>query len=198
VVYLVLIFIAGFVLGSCAYFLSRRLGQYTVVTVYEVSDGMVPADRDLLLEIAHSYRQAARPWPNPCDSRRQLRLDLASMQIQFQRMLTNAARPRNWASSDRRIIKKNKLECHPDILTATDRVLESERELRRLILWVLLQIWLWSLSNFHAREWGPVPDICRLDIIKVLDLYEKVRLAAVNLARCHGEATVAEEIAVSM
>jgi hypothetical protein len=188
---------AGVAIICGGYFLLRWLAEYTVVTIYEVTDDMVPVDRELLADIAGSHERA-KERATSCDERRQVRLDLASIRNQLRQMLINARRSRHWAFSDRRIILKNKLECSSDTSTATDRVLNAERELRRLTLWVLFRVWLWSLSNFHAFEHGPVPDIRKLNLSRVVHLYENVRLAAINLARCYGEAVVAEDINMAM
>jgi hypothetical protein len=159
---------------------------------------MLPVDREGLREIDSDSRLLLGFRRNARDCRRQLRLDLESIKVQFQRILNNAARPRNWASSDWRVIKKHLLEHPPEALEATDRVLAAEWELRKLVHWELFKIWLWSVSGFHRRQWGPVPNIHSLHIPDVLDAYERVRLAAVNLARCYGQAALSEEIAVSM
>lgn len=197
--YLVAAFATGFALAVAAYFAAKRRSAYTELSLYEVTDGMLPVDREMLLEIA---RESRRPDHNIARNahhhRREVRLNLDSVRDQFHRILINAARPRHWADTDWRIITKNRLEHPADAFPATVRVRRAEWELRRLVRRELIWIWLWNMSGFHKREWGPVPDMQNLRIANVLEAYERLRLAAINLARCYGEAVVAEEIAAAM
>lgn len=188
-------FCGGIALVVGVYFLSRWLETYTTITIYEVTEGILPVDRELLLEVAAHYASETKAAYHAHASRRQLRLDLAIIRDQLQRILTNAARPRNWALNDSRTIKKNKLDYPAEVHQALQRVWDAERALRKLTLWILLRVRLWNISRFHARLWGPVPDIGKLPILKVVELYESVKVAAVALARCYGEAAVGEEIA---
>jgi hypothetical protein len=196
---LILLYIGlGAAVTVAAFFLLKRRAAYHEVTIYEVADGMLPLDRESLLEIERESGPGPVLMRNAYSYRRQLRLDLECLKVQFERILSNAARPRDCALSDLRLIRKHRLQYPEGSHLAMGRVLDAERELRHLVRRTLFMIWLWNISGFHKREWGPVPDLQKLHIGNILEAYERVRLAAVNLARCYGEAAIAEEIAACM
>jgi hypothetical protein len=197
-VFILLYLCLGAVLTVAAFFLLRRRAAYREVTIYEVTDGMVPPDKERLLEMDREPKPVAVFARNSCSYRRELRLDLECLKIQFERILSNAARPRDCAYSDLRLIRKHCLEYPDEAPVVIRQVLDAERQLRMLVRRALFMIWLWSLSGFHRRGWGPVPDLQKFQVGSILEAYGRVRLAAISLARCYGEAAVSEEIAASM
>lgn len=199
-IYYVYILIA-FVLGLAANFLFEYLAKYTALSVYEVANDMVPIERDLLEEIveeSESWASEPELTRDACYRRKRVRLNLDAIQIRLHRILTNAARPKYWARTDLRIFKKNRLEHPAEVFEGITKVLEAEWEVRRLALWLLFRVWLWNVSGFQSREWGPMPDVQKFSIVRVLDAYERLKSAAVDLARRYGEAAIAEELAVKM
>jgi hypothetical protein len=145
--------------------------------------------------------------------RRELRNDLDDVKDQFQRISTNAGMVGDCASQYRLIQEKHgweeELEASQEetqaaqeeariTAQAIQRVLDAERDLQPALRRVRLIIWLWDMSGFHKHSWGPVPDISKLHIHRVLEAYERVKLAAVNLARSYGEAVIAEDLAEAM
>lgn len=188
----------AFVLGLGAKILVGRLGKYTAITMYEVPTDMVPVEREVLEEIINDLDFQSENAPNALYLRKRIRLDLDTIQVRLHRVLTNARRPKYWARNDRRVNRKNKLEHPLEVAEGIKRILEAERELRWLTVRLLIRIWLWNMSGFHIREWGPIPDVPRFRIPEVLQAYDKLKLAAIELARSYGEAAVAEEIAAAM
>lgn len=188
----------GLVLGIGATILFDRLGKYTAITIYEVPNDMVPIEREVLEEIINDLDFQSETAPNALYLRKRIRLDLDTIQVRLRRILTNARRPKYWALNDRRVNRKNKLQLPSEVAEGIKRVLEAERELWRPTVWLLIQIWLWNLSGFHTREWGPIPNVRRFPIPQILEAYDKLKLAAVELARSYGEAATAEEIAAAM
>jgi hypothetical protein len=220
----------GNVLPVALYLALKRLGSYRDVEMFEVTDGMCPVDRDLLLEIHHEFTLDSdcrrRDWDclrsivdpgqrmliqsvlagsvsgstrrNALDNRRKVRVNLEAIKIQLQRVSANASRPKFWAQTDWRQITKNSLEHSPELFEAIVRVLDAERALQSLVRRTQVRVWLWSVSGFYRWEWGPMPDFRKLCIPQMLEAYDCVRLAASDLARCYGEAGVAEDIAAAM
>lgn len=186
----------GVALTIASYFLLKYLSSFTEFSVYEVTTDMVPIDRELLEEIAGSAD--SKPGPNYRYQRKRLRLDLDAVQVRFRRILTNAARPRHWAMFDRRTIRKKRLNYGPEVSEAIKEVLAAERDLRRLVKRMLFRIWIWNLTGFHRREWGPVPDLRKLRIAEILRAYDRLKQATIDLARAYGEGAIAEEIAAAM
>lgn len=190
----------AFVLGLAVNFIFEYLAKYTALSVYEVPSDMLPIDRELLdqivkesdLEAESELRRNAPDW------RKRVRLDLGTIQVRLYRISTNAARSKYWARSDQRLIRKNRLEHPPEVSEGIKRVLEAEREVWRLCAWLRFRIWLWNVSRFQRRTWGPIPNIRRFEIAKVLAAYEKLKQATVELARSYGEAAIAEELAAIM
>lgn len=185
----------AFVLGIGATFLFDRLGKYTVISVYEVSNDMVPIEREVLEEIISEYPVET---PNARSQRIRVRLDLDAIQVRLHRILSNAKRPKYWALTDRRVNRQNKIEHPPEVAEGIKKILQAERELWWLTTRLLVRIWLWNVSGFHIRTWGPIPDVRRFHIQEILDAYNKVKVAAIELARSCGEGVIAEEIATAM
>jgi hypothetical protein len=204
---------AGVILTIAAHFFLERISSFTELSIYEVPNDMVPVERELLEEILANAGAAPVANPemamrllqmNPRElrhyryQRKRLRLDLDAIQVRLRRILANAARPKHWAIRDERMIKEKKLEYGPEVSEGIKQVLVAQRELSRLVVWVLFRIWLWNLTAFQTREWGPIPDVRKLRVGEILEAYEKLKHATVNLARSYGEAGVAEEIAAVM
>jgi hypothetical protein len=187
----------AFIFGICAAFVLTRLARYTDISMYEVATDMVPIEREVLEETI-AYSESQPETPDARFRRKRLRLDLDTIQIRLHRILTNAKRPKYWALNDQRMNRKNKLEHPPEVADGIKRVLEAERELWRKTVWLLVKIWVWNITAFQRREWGPIPDVRRFRIQEILEAYDNVRAAAVDLARSYGEAAVAEEIAAAM
>lgn len=187
---------AGIVLTVAARLLLKYLSSFTELSVYEVTSDMVPIDRDLLEEIAEHVDPAH--GQNYRYQRKRLRLDVEAIKVRFRRILANAEKPRHWAMFDRRMIRKKRLEYGPEVSDAIKEVLALERDLRWLVKRVLFRIWLWNLTAFERREWGPVPDLRKLRIAEILQAYDKLKQASIDLARAYGEGAIAEEIATVM
>ncbi len=193
--------LAAFVLGITANLLFEYLAKYTALSVYEVANDMVPIERELLEEIveeSESWASEPELTRDACYRRKRVRLNLDAIQVRLHRIVTNAARPKYWARTDLRMIRKNRLEHPPEVFEGIKQVLHLEWEVRRLALWLLFRIWLWNISGFQRREWGPMPDVQKFSIVRVLDAYERLKSATVELARSYGEAAIAEELAVRM
>lgn len=196
-VYYVYIAAVAFVLGLGATILFDRLGKYTGLTMYEVPNDMLPIEREVMEEIINDWE--FQPENVGARYRRKrLRLDLDAIEARLHRVLSNAKRPKYWALNDRRMKRKNKLEHPPAVAEGIKSVLEAERELWWPTVWLLIHIKLWNMTWFHAREWGPVPDVRRFRIEEILQAYDKLKSAAIELARSYGEAALAEEIAAAM
>lgn len=181
-----------------AFFTLKHRAAYREVTVYEITDGMLPIDRERLLEIDRASKPILMFERNTCSYRREIRLDLECVKIQFERILNNAARPRDCAYSEWRLTRKHALQHPPEVIEILLDVRKLEEELRKLVRWRLFKIWLWNISGFHKRQWGPVPNMRGFCIPRILESYECVRQATVSLARRYGEAVLAEEIAAAM
>lgn len=191
--------IAAFVFGFAASFLFKYLAKCTVLSVYEVSSDMVPIDREILEDIVNESNEGECGLRRGASDRRmRVRMDLGTIQVRLHRIIANAARSKYWARTDQRLIRKNRLEHPIEVSDGIKTVLDAEREVWQLCAWLLFRIWLWNLSGFQRRTWGPIPNIRNFDIAKVLATYEKLKQATVELARSSGEAGIAEELAVVM
>lgn len=193
----ILVYVCGGVaLTIASHLLLKYLTSFTEFSVYEVTTDMVPIDRELLEEIAASTD--FKPGSDYRYQRKRLRIDLEDVRVGFRRILANAARPRHWARFDRRTIRKKRLDYGPEVSAGIKEVLAAARDLRWMVKRVLFRIWLWNLTGFHRREWGPVPNRYKLRIEEILQAYDRLKQAAIELARAYGEAAIAEEIAAVM
>lgn len=192
--------VIAFVLGNAATFLFGRLSKYRALTIYEVAHDMSPIERDVLEEIVTESESLGRAFLGriPIHERRRVRVHLETIKVRLGRILMNAARPKYWAQTDQRMMRRNRQEHPQEVVKGMKKLLQAERELRWLTWRVLFRVWLWNLSGFHIRDWGPMPDLRTFRIADVLRAYDAVKVATISVARSCGEAVIAVEIAENM
>lgn len=199
----------GSLLSIVVYFAVRRWRYNSEVTLDEIRYRILPVDRDLLIEIkvdSLAWLSAKKDY----GARRDVRSALDDVKEQFHRISTNAERVRDCASYYRSISERQRSEEALEDqelgvvvelearVEAIERALKAAANLDSMLRRVLVAIWIWDMSAFHKREWGPVPDLARLRISEVLEAYERVKMAAVHLAQACGEGVVSQQLSEQM
>jgi len=205
---LILYVAVGAFLGAAGLFLSlaglQRRATYTGLTIDDMIDSFRQVNQEVLQErlLEMDEESAVEPhhgWTS-YSYRRHLRVGLDLLKDYVERMLHNSSRVGYWAGVDEREMRKHKLEYTPQSLKALRELVEADGEVRRLGRSVLWKAWLWSLSGFEKRTWGPVPDIAKFQIPRLLEAYNRVKRAAEAYALFYGETgrLISQEIAIKM
>lgn len=199
---------AGVLLGGLGFLLSfsglKRRATYTGLTIDDMIDSFHPVNQEILQEALLEIGSEASTDPHygwtSYVYRRHLRLALDKLKDYIQRMLHNSTRLGYWASSDQQEMRKHKLVYTPQSLKALRELLEADAAFRQLARSALRALWLWSLTGFQSRTWGPLPDIQNFQIPRLLEAYNRIKLAAEAYALFYGETgkLISEEMAAKM
>lgn len=199
-----ILYLSCFSLGVLAtivgYIVLTRQATYTGLTIDDLIDYFQQVNQQILLETANQSDEEPHYGWTSYVYRRQLRLKLDLLKDYLQRMSHNTARPGHVAHSDLAKMRQHKLVYPPESIKALHDVLDADREFAKLARSTLRKIWLWSLTRFHDRTWGPVPNIQDFQIPKLIEAYNHVKRAAEAYALFYGEVgrLISEEISAKM
>lgn len=203
----------------------KRRTLYTALTIDDLIDYFQQVEPQRILEIADraqgfhrftgdvsripvSYREGSAKLQQlleklnrqSYDYRRHLRLDLDLLRDYTQRMVHNTARVGHVAKSAVSTMAEHNLVYTPEQLSGIQEAIDAVEAFKQIAAPILRKSWWWSLSRFHERAWGPIPDFRGFQILLLLQAYDRVKQAAETYALFFGDVgkLIAEEIRVKM
>ena len=175
-------------------------------TIDEVADLLRKPDEDQLkalldLEEDSRLRLLGRRNYSP---RREQRARLDKLREQYYRLDHNGLIVYQWADTEWYDLNQHQLEesYGPELCAKIKELRSAALEFRVAIRVALAKIWLLSLIHFDKISFIPIPSVAALGRTGKIDLvnaYQKVKQAAVNLASVYGEENeFANEISAAM